>query len=374
MGDNSCSGSTPFKSLVDHGGQDRSLHQDRFSTTFASQHAFRSSGSMSSPQAQHDFGAFLTTNAPSSHSRPIPSPSIAPHLVNHYDGRLSMNNPASTSRLSNTIPSVDESAARRPYHIPNAPPEATGWAQDFARFSQNTPASSSSALIRPITQNSSLRSADFATNMMTFPSRPSFFRPVGDPGALVENGPTSHGADAVQAEFDLEMDRWMAAHGDSRLEDIDAIMEELARQMEQEEITAAQNDDRTLGISLRGEQLMPATVDGETSVEEKDHSVQAPSGTSQPNQLPDVSRLGIDDMADTTSADLASPGQSEISEAARQILESVQHEQGDKWKNSRFLLLMRDFRDGYKDIIDNEILETHGDDGHLLEKVKLTEA
>ncbi|KAF4808521.1 hypothetical protein CGCSCA5_v012253 [Colletotrichum siamense] len=210
--------------------------------------------------------------------------------------------------------------------------------------------------------------------MMKFPSRPSFFRPVGDPGALAEYGPTSQGADAVQAEFDLEMDRWMAAHGDSRLEDVDAIMEELARQMEQEEITAAQNDDRTLGISLRGEQLMPATVDGETSVEEKDHSFQAPSGTSQPNQLPDVSRLGLDDMADTTSADLASPGQSEISEAARQILESVQHEQGDKWKNSRFLLLMRDFRDGYKDIIDNEILETHGDDGHLLEKVKLTEA
>ncbi|KAJ3951691.1 hypothetical protein N0V92_011895 [Colletotrichum tropicale] len=210
--------------------------------------------------------------------------------------------------------------------------------------------------------------------MMTFPSRPSFFRPVGDPGALAEYGPTSHGADAVQADFDLEMDRWMAAHGDSRLEDVDAIMEELARQMEQEEITAAQNDDRTLGISLRGEQLMPATVDGETSVEEKDHSFQALSGTSQPNQLPDVSRLGLDDMADTTSADLASPGQSEISEAARQILESVQHEQGDKWKNSRFLLLMRDFRDGYKDIIDNEILETHGDDGHLLEKVKLTEA
>ncbi|KAF3801683.1 hypothetical protein GCG54_00014899 [Colletotrichum gloeosporioides] len=371
MGDNSCSGSTPFKSLVDHGGQDRSLHQDRFSTTFASQHVFRSSGSMSSPQAQHGFGAFLTTNAPSSHAQPISSPSIAPHLVNHYDGRLSMNNPASTS---NTVSSVDESVARRQYHIPNAPPEATGWAQDFARFSQNTPASSSSALIRSTTQNSSLRSADFATNMRAFPSRPSFFRPVGGPGALAEYGPTSHGADAVQADFDLEMDRWMAAHGHSRLEDVDAIMEELARQMEQEEITATQNDDRTLGISLRGEELMPATVDGEKSVEQEDHSIRASSGISQPNQPPDVSRLGLDDMADATSADLASRGQSEISEAARQILESVQHEQGDKWKNSRFLLLMRDFRDGNKDIINNEILETHADDGHLLEKVKVTEA
>ncbi|EQB44731.1 hypothetical protein CGLO_16487 [Colletotrichum gloeosporioides Cg-14] len=210
--------------------------------------------------------------------------------------------------------------------------------------------------------------------MRAFPSRPSFFRPVGGPGALAEYGPTSHGADAVQADFDLEMDRWMAAHGHSRLEDVDAIMEELARQMEQEEITATQNDDRTLGISLRGEELMPATVDGEKSVEQEDHSIRASSGISQPNQPPDMSRLGLDDMADATSADLASRGQSEISEAARQILESVQHEQGDKWKNSRFLLLMRDFRDGNKDIINNEILETHADDGHLLEKVKVTEA
>lgn len=33
MADSSCSGSTPFKGLVDHGAQDRSLHRDRFSST-----------------------------------------------------------------------------------------------------------------------------------------------------------------------------------------------------------------------------------------------------------------------------------------------------------------------------------------------------
>ncbi|KAH0440237.1 hypothetical protein CcaCcLH18_02607 [Colletotrichum camelliae] len=373
MGDNSCSGSTPFKSLVDHGGQDRSLHQDRLSTTLASQHAFRSSGSMSSPQAQHAFGAFLITNAPSSHAQPIPGPSIAPHLVNQYDGRLAMNNSASASHLSNTAPPMDEAMARRQYQIPNAPPEATGWAQDFARLSQNTSASSGPAVIRSITQNSSLGSADFVTNTMAFPLRPSFFRPFGGSAALAEYGPTNHDTDAVQADFDLEMDKWMAAHGDSRLEDVDAIMEELARQMEQEEITSTQNDDRTLGISVRSEQLMPATADGGTSVEEKNHPHQVPSVISLPNEPPDMSRLGLDDTADTSSVDLAGRGHSEISEAARQILESVQHEQGDKWKNSRFLLLMRDFRDGHKDIIDNEILETRADDSQLGEKTTMTE-
>ena len=46
-----------------------------------------------------------------------------------------------------------------------------------------------------------------------------------------------------------------------------------------------------------------------------------------------------------------------MSEAAEQLLETVQHEQGEKWQKSNFLSLMRDFRDGRKDIVDGEIRE-----------------
>lgn len=49
---------------------------------------------------------------------------------------------------------------------------------------------------------------------------------------------------------------------------------------------------------------------------------------------------------------------SEISEVARQILTSVAHEDDEKWKNSSFLALMRDFRDGNKEILNDEILES----------------
>ncbi|KAL3962678.1 hypothetical protein ACCO45_004201 [Purpureocillium lilacinum] len=57
----------------------------------------------------------------------------------------------------------------------------------------------------------------------------------------------------------------------------------------------------------------------------------------------------------------AAKGKSAVSEAAERLLESVQHEAGEKWQNSVFLSLMRDFRDGRKDIVDNEIRQMEGE-------------
>ncbi|KAL1899667.1 hypothetical protein Cpir12675_001345 [Ceratocystis pirilliformis] len=49
---------------------------------------------------------------------------------------------------------------------------------------------------------------------------------------------------------------------------------------------------------------------------------------------------------------------SDIAEVARQILDSVEHEGDEKWRKSSFFALMRDFRDGKKEVLDNKILDT----------------
>lgn len=50
--------------------------------------------------------------------------------------------------------------------------------------------------------------------------------------------------------------------------------------------------------------------------------------------------------------------ESSVSQAAKRILDTVDHEDGMKWKESTFLALMRDFRDGKKDIVENEVRTT----------------
>jgi hypothetical protein len=55
------------------------------------------------------------------------------------------------------------------------------------------------------------------------------------------------------------------------------------------------------------------------------------------------------------AAEDASGKPSEVSEIARKILETVGHEDSVKWRESSFLALMRDFRDGKKTIVADEI-------------------
>lgn len=52
------------------------------------------------------------------------------------------------------------------------------------------------------------------------------------------------------------------------------------------------------------------------------------------------------------------PPKSAVAEAAEKLLDCVKHESGEKWQNSIFLSLMRDFRDGRKDIVGDEIRST----------------
>ncbi|OLN96008.1 hypothetical protein CCHL11_07062 [Colletotrichum chlorophyti] len=382
MADSSCSGSTPFKSLVEHGAQDRSLHQDRLSNAPGTQQSFRSSGSSSSPHAQAAFGAFLGTNEPTQ-ALSVPSPvsglqtsHIAP---NQHARRYPPGSRSSAPRALTTSPITD-----RQLQAANSPPHAADWAQDFARFTLGAQRSGQQASLSNLQQRQLHNPVGFMHGMMV-PSGTSFFGPMNGNAVYAGQNAMNNNVPMVEVEFGREMDRWMAAHGDSQIDDVDAIMEKLAQELEQDEQARSaeqqtegrpkttahgaetQSRDVSWEANTRAEQVpsITATNDqqvsngrGVTSASVNELDVLANGLVEE--DLPDVSRLHIAHPPEATTAELAvhDRNQSEISQAAKQILESVQHEQGDKWKNSRFLHLMRDFRDGNKDIIDNEILET----------------
>lgn len=163
------------------------------------------------------------------------------------------------------------------------------------------------------------------------------------------------------------------------MEDLDTVMEQLARELEQgkQPEAATQESKGTIGESVD----TVTTSASDVSAQEEAQRIQTFNATASTTQqvfgapsvletgtlkvpttagfsdhMPDLERLGLDEAEQAPAEHVQST--SDISEAARQILDSVQHEQGDKWKNSRFLSLMKDFRDGNKDIINNEILET----------------
>ncbi|CCF38815.1 hypothetical protein CH063_09809 [Colletotrichum higginsianum] len=390
MADSSCSGSTPFKSLVEHGAEDRTLHRDRFARASGTQQAFRSTGLDPSAQAQAHFGAFLGTTEPvqvgpgtlpayassSSILSPFQHIQTSRMPITQHSHRFT---PDSFRSASPQVPSAAATAtahvADQHNHVAHPSTRTSSWAQDFARFSGGVPNADSQVSGLSAIHHYSPAPVGFKHGMISLQPGPSFFRSVSGSAAL-------NNAASAETDFDVEMDRWMAAHGDGRMEDVDAVMEQIARELEQDqqpgttdqkssdrfdasELTATSATSVPLEETGQRTRSTPVTEASHQQVNER-HGVSDTSGiakagiTSLPEQLPDLSRLGLDEASERTATEPAEQGQSqsEISEAARQILESVQHEQGDKWKNSRFLLLMKDFRDGNKDIVNNEILDT----------------
>ncbi|KAK2013886.1 hypothetical protein LZ32DRAFT_604138 [Colletotrichum eremochloae] len=388
MSDSSCGGSTPFKSLIEHGSHDRSLHQDRFVDAPRVQQGFRSTGSAPSAQAQANFGAFLgsdssgqtgsatllTYGTPITRTFPaLQTPQIPGTQHVH---RLSPGPAGSGVRASNTADAAAMYTPHQQNYAINSPAPTPSWAQDFTRFSGvvsnagNPPSGFLATRYR-----SSILPA-FAQNMMPIQSGPSLLRPVGD--NAVNN------AVSAEADFDHEMGRWMATHGDGRMEHVDAVMEQIAQELEQQQEQQYNTTEQPFSIDL-GASVDTATVspqsaalnttehtrtnlvtgtvnqrtnDGQSLFNTENAAV--PSNMNHLQQVPDMSQLNLHEASGPIAPEPVEHAQSqtEISEAARQILQSVQHEKGEKWKNSQFLLLMKDFRDGNKDIVNNEILET----------------
>lgn len=161
----------------------------------------------------------------------------------------------------------------------------------------------------------------------------------------------------------------MEANGDKTgQEDVDAVLEELAQELEAGQHADLPQLQPTLGPSAEGLTNRLASASGPVS-QCSLHAEQVgareqltPDNSSSLANAPDISNLSLDDAAQSTVTNQtqSAPVRSEVSEAARQLLDTVRHEKAEKWQNSQFLMLMRDFRDGSKDIVDNEIRQTSG--------------
>lgn len=139
----------------------------------------------------------------------------------------------------------------------------------------------------------------------------------------------------AEAEFDEEMSRWMAVNSNTAgMEDVDAAMEQMARELELNDAALTETETR----------------ETETPLESTAKSASL--------ETPDMANLTLEANEPIESENAESKTKSEIADAAERLLESVQHEDGEKWKNSVFLSLMRDFRDGKKNIVDNQVRDT----------------
>jgi hypothetical protein len=121
----------------------------------------------------------------------------------------------------------------------------------------------------------------------------------------------------------------MDFQGDTRFkEDVDTILEEIAAELEVAGIQEAQAN----------------------------HTNMVPKEALEKPEWEILSHTAGPELEPTIEEPLPQEAQqTDVSIVARKIIESVGHEDEDKWKNSNFLALMRDFRDGKKVVVGDEI-------------------
>lgn len=128
-------------------------------------------------------------------------------------------------------------------------------------------------------------------------------------------------------EHPVEMSQWMGTHQLSGVgfHDVDQVLDQISGELDNLAVDAEPN-----------RQIQPA-------VEQR--------GTVNTEGLENQAR----DTAVTETPSSTANGPTPVSDLARKILQAVEHEDDEKWKESLFLALMRDFRDGRKDVTENTI-------------------
>ncbi|OAA62968.1 hypothetical protein ISF_04844 [Cordyceps fumosorosea ARSEF 2679] len=340
MAEASCSGGTPFKQLIDHQSRDVSHHQDRLVNGSQPLGAFRSQ-SQNMAQGPQEFDAFMGT------------PAGLPGMPHDPAGRLAAHaaalNPAQAS-ASAFRPSV---APELTYHASHAaaPGMSSNWAADFASFAaqqpqrqqpQQRPGGPAFAGAANPMQMGGFHGAFAPSHAGSFSP---FFAPAG--GAYAQQPVAAAG----EADFDQEMAKWMASNAaaSGNMAQVDAAMEQMARELELNDQALADADAATAATQDEGHfsDLGVPEINNLSLDSREAPTVTPPEPLEEENTVADM----LADDARSKSA---------VSEAAERLLESVQHESGEKWQNSVFLALMRDFRDGKKDIIGNEVQPTEG--------------
>ncbi|KAL7946683.1 hypothetical protein V8C42DRAFT_318532 [Trichoderma barbatum] len=320
MEDASCSGSTPFKRLVDHQSRDSSHHQDRHVSRGAfGQSSFRSSPLHPAQGQQDGFGAFMGSASALPGFESDPATRLTPSLP------FAQVAPAAHTGFSSPMPMQMQ--------MPAPASSASNWAADFSRFSaqqQRAPAPARQMSHSPAQQS---YQPAFAQHNFASAAGMSMY---GMPAA------TAATATAREPDFDQEMSRWMSAHGGGNMKEVDAAMEQMARELEESEALAA-------AVEASRQTLMEEPEIGALSLESKEpeHEL-APVMEREQMLEPELEKEQVD---------VQNP-KSAVAEAAEKLLDCVKHESGEKWQNSIFLSLMRDFRDGRKDIVGDEIRST----------------
>ncbi|RBR25920.1 uncharacterized protein FIESC28_01193 [Fusarium coffeatum] len=327
MADASCSGGTPFKQLIDHQGRDVSHHQDRLVGRGGPQGHTSFRSAPQHVQGADGFGAFMDGQAT--------LPGVPQH--HHAAGRLAAHAAVLEQGHSPAFHAAQAAHFNQGQHSPSV--GVSNWAADFNRFAnqsqQRQPAqngfSQGAPQVHQPTPQMNFQSAFMQPN--------TTFAPMfGQSNNAFMNG---NAASTQEAGFDDEMSKWMATNAGGGMEEVDAMMDQMARELELNDAAVAKAE------AEQAEQQ-------ETRVE--------PTLEADPTNLatPDIASLSIETEEEPVVQDTAEAAKtkSEVADAAERLLESVEHEDGEKWKNSVFLSLMRDFRDGRKDIIDNEIRET----------------
>lgn len=293
MTEASCSGGTAWKRLADHQSRDAGHHQDRL---------VRGPGgpavSRRRPRLSPPFSGAAADGAQTFRSAALGG-AHDPGL--EFDAFLGEAPAACVSDAPAALP--DLAVAGRLAGRAAAPPrperhaplvaDVGGWAADFARFSQQARA---------------------AAPALRRPPRPADFRPAFPPRPAL----------APKPGFDQAMARWVARHG-ADMSDVDAAMARMARELQLEDREPPAAEDRAPGPADFG--------------------------------APETGGLPLDEPAQDGGVAAAAPlpQPSGVTEGAERLLESVQHEDGEKWQRSAFLSLMRDLRDGRKDILGDEI-------------------
>ncbi|KAL6808751.1 hypothetical protein V8C40DRAFT_259420 [Trichoderma camerunense] len=327
MEDASCSGSTPFKRLVDHQSRDSSHHQDRHVSRGAfGQNSFRSSP-LHPAQAQQDgFGAFMG------------SASALPGFESDPATRLTPSLP-----FAQVAPAAAHPSFSSPAPMQMQASSASSWATDFNRFTaQQQRAPSATHMAVPARQMShSPAQSNYQSSYQPSFAQPNFAAAFG--GSSMFSPPAA--ATAREPDFDQEMSRWMSTHGGGNMTEVDAAMEQMARELEENEAIAA-------AVEASKQTHLEEPEIGNLSLDSKEPEPELAPVMEQEQQLePELEKEQVD----------AQLPKSAVAEAAEKLLDCVKHESGEKWQNSIFLSLMRDFRDGRKDIVGDEIRSTTGE-------------
>ncbi|KAM6477596.1 hypothetical protein HDV62DRAFT_200779 [Trichoderma sp. SZMC 28011] len=326
MEDASCSGSTPFKRLVDHQSRDSSHHQDRHVSRGAfGQNSFRSSP-LHPAQAQQDgFGAFMG------------SASALPGFESDPATRLTPSLP-----FAQVAPAAAHPSFSSPAPMQMQASGASSWATDFNRFTaQQQRAPSATHMAAPARQMShSPAQSNFQSSYQPSFAQPNFAAAFGSSSMF--SPPV---AAAKEPDFDQEMSRWMSTHGGGNMTEVDAAMEQMARELEENEAIAA-------AVEASKQTHLEEPEIGNLSLDSKELEQDLAPVMEQEQQLePELEKEPVDTQLPKSA----------VAEAAEKLLDCVKHESGEKWQNSIFLSLMRDFRDGRKDIVGDEIRSTTGE-------------